>query len=518
MTDLRAFLRNTWRGLTSMRTALILLFLLAVASFPGALLPQRSLNAAKTEEYIQQHGWWGRTLDQLGFFEAFASPWFAAIYVLLFISLIGCLIPRTVEYARQMVAKPVLTPRNLARMPHHHQVETALPVDEVLSAARKRLRGWRIRVDEQQGTISAERGYLRETGNLVFHFALLGLLVAFGAGKMFGYEGQVILLANGSTFCNSAVLNYDSFRAGLRVDGTNLSPFCLRVNEFKATYQHNGQPIDFQSKMDYQIGDDLSGDRWQQADVAVNHPLRIVGDRVYLQGHGYAPTFEVTFPGGEQRSSTIQWRPGDQSTFLSEGTTKFPDPPGITDEHQRRERQLAITGLFAPTAQYNGAILTSVFPDLLKPAVAVDVYRGDLGQDSGRSQSIFEIDQVMVKSGKLNKVARKNLELGQDLTLDDGTKIKFAGVEQFVSLQVSHDPAQVYVLLFSVLMIGGIFFSLTIKRRRWWMRATPAGEGAAAGRTVVDVGGLARTDQAGYGEEFSRLTSDLVTELNKRGA
>jgi len=86
-----AFLRNTWRGLTSMRTALILLFLLALASLPVALLPQWSLNQSKTAGYIRAHPGWAPWLNRLGFFEVFASPWYSAIYLLLFISLIGCL-------------------------------------------------------------------------------------------------------------------------------------------------------------------------------------------------------------------------------------------------------------------------------------------------------------------------------------------------------------------------------------------------------------------------------------------
>jgi cytochrome c biogenesis protein len=69
----RALLRNTWRGLTSMRTALVLLFLLALAAMPGALLPQRSLNAPKVAEYIESHGWWGRLLERLQFYEVYSS-------------------------------------------------------------------------------------------------------------------------------------------------------------------------------------------------------------------------------------------------------------------------------------------------------------------------------------------------------------------------------------------------------------------------------------------------------------
>src|SRR4051812_35190625 len=214
MKNALAFLRNTWRGLTAMRTALTLLFLLALGALPGALLPQRALNSPKVDEFIAANGWWGRLLDKGQFFAVYGSFWFSAIYVLLFVSLVGCLLPRLWEYFNQMRAKPVLTPRNLARMPHHAQAHVELGVDEVITAARTRLKGWRtVEREEADGvrTISAERGYLRETGNLVFHFALLGLLVAFALGKMFGYEGQVIVQASGGQFCNSGVFNFDSF-------------------------------------------------------------------------------------------------------------------------------------------------------------------------------------------------------------------------------------------------------------------------------------------------------------------
>src|SRR5215213_2591735 len=84
---LAAVLRNGWRGLTSMRTALVLLFLLAVAALPGALLPQRSLNIRLVEAYLADHPQLGPLFDRLGFFDVFAAPWFAAIYLLLMVSL-----------------------------------------------------------------------------------------------------------------------------------------------------------------------------------------------------------------------------------------------------------------------------------------------------------------------------------------------------------------------------------------------------------------------------------------------
>jgi cytochrome c biogenesis protein len=509
-----AFLRNTWRGLTSMRTALVLLFLLAMAALPGALIPQRSLNQGEVDKYFAQYPTLAPILDKLQAFEVFGSVWFASIYVLLFVSLIGCLLPRCFEYYRQLRGKPVQTPRNLSRMPHHAEATVDGSVDDVISATHKRLRGWRRTEREEDGgvrSISAERGYLREMGNLIFHFALVGLLVGVAGGKLWGYEGQVIVMADGSEFCNSGTYNYDSFRAGLSVDGTRLSPFCVRVNGFQVDYLHTGQPDRFRADLQYQSGDDLRTDQWRPYPLELNHPLRTAGDRVYLTGNGYAPRFTVTFPNGQRRTGLVQWQPVDLTTMLSQGATKF-DPPGVTDEAERRRNQLAITGLFAPTASLDGAVMSSSFPDTLDPAAAVDVLRGDLGLDSGRGQSIFGVDQSMVQSGRLQRVARQNLRVGEQLRLDDGTVVHFDGVQRWVNLQVAHDPFQQWVLVFAIAIIAGLGASLSIKRRRVWVRVVPhPGEGdAAPARTVVEVGGLARTDQAGYGEEFTRLASDLL--------
>jgi cytochrome c biogenesis protein len=504
-----AVLRNGWRGLTSMRTALVLLFLLALGALPGALLPQRSLNRSLVDQYFADYPWLAPTLDRLGFFDVFAAPWFAAIYLLLMVSLIGCVLPRTVEHVRALRAAPVATPRNLERLPHHDVVTLDLPPDEAAARVRSRLRGWRVA--ENAGTFSAEKGYLREVGNLLFHLSLIGLLLGFAAGKLFGYEGQAIVLSGGGQFCNTGILNYDSFRAGLRVDGTDLTPFCLRVDGFEAQYLPNGQAESFRADLGYQTATDLEAgrtDEWRSYELQVNHPLRIDGNRVYLLGNGYAPRFTVTFPDGQQRTGEIQWRPVDMATLLSEGATKF-EPPGVTDDEQRRTSQLAITGLLAPTTS-GGQLVTSVFPDLRGPEVAIDVLRGDLGLDDGRGQSIFQVDMRKVESGELVRVARANLVPGQSVTLDDGTVVRFDGVQDWINIQVSHDPGQEAVLVFAVLLLVGLGLSLTIRRRRFWARITPSDDGT---RTVVELGGLARTDRAGYGEEFDRLVVELSGSL-----
>ena len=537
-----AFARNLWRRLTSMRTALVLLFLLALASLPGALLPQWSLNSSKTAQYILDHPTLGPLLDRLGLFAVFSSPWYAAIYLLLFTSLVGCLVPRCIEFIGQWRAKPVATPRNLGRLPHHAAVEVA---DQSPEQAAERIRnalrhkgfgGWRVVVrDEGQGvhSVSAERGYLREVGNLVFHFSLLGLLISVALGSLLGYAGSLIITA-GDGFCSSSPISYDNFRPGLLVDGTDMPPFCVTVTGFNAAYTPEGQATSFRADLKVQSGADTGTDAWQQTSLEVNQPLHISGQRLYLLGHGYSPTFTIAYPNGTTREYTAPFQPMD-SEFTSQGVIKVTDPPGATED-DLRQRQLAVVGIFAPSGVLVNGVLTSAYPDSLAPMVAVEVYRGDLGMETGKTQSVFAIDNDQVSNGLLVSQGQANLEPGQSMTLDDGTKITFTGAKPWVSLQTSYDPAQGWALVSAIFLVAGLLLSLTIRRRRVWYRIRPeesdgeGGDGAAVGstvdaggagvgdeaagsnggrprRTLIEVGGLARTDQAGYGEEFGSLVA-----------
>lgn len=509
--------RHAWRVLTSMRTALVLLFLLALAAIPGALLPQRSLNAQKVQRYIADRPVLGRWFDRLQLFDVFGSVWFTAVYVLLFVSLLGCVVPRVADHYRSVRTPPVRTPRNLSRLPHYWSTTSDMPAAEVVATAGARLRGWRVvtRADDGRAgavSLSAEKGYLREFGNLVFHLALVGLLVAVAVGKLCGYEGQVVVLADGGPgVCSSSPAAFDSFRAGNLIDGTGLTPLCVRVKDFRADYLPNGQAQMFTATIAYQSGADLAANSWRDTTIRVNHPLRVHGDRVYLQGHGYAPTFTVHYPDGRIRTETVQWRPDDATTFLSSGAVRFDPPRGMfATQAQRRANQIAVAGLFAPTALLQGGLLTSSYPALTQPAVAVDIYRGDTGLDTGRAQSLFALDPDMIRQGRLVKQLRVNLSVGQSATLSDGTRVSFDGAQQFANLQLSHDPAQPVVLGCAVTMMAGLLVSLLVKRRRVWIRAYPDVDEAGQRRTVVDMGGLARTDQAGWGEEFQRLRVRLL--------
>jgi cytochrome c biogenesis protein len=502
-TAVLAPVRMAWRRLTSMRTALLLLFLLAVAAVPGSLLPQRPLNSDKTSAYIASHGGWGRFLDRVGMFDVFGSVWFAAIYLLLFVSLIGCLIPRIRLHARASIRKPLPAPRNLERLPESGAFTTGSSPAEYAMAARRTLgRRWRVtRREEPSGalTLSAEKGYSRETGNLIFHIAVLSSLILIAAGRLYSYQGSRIVIAGpGNGFCNT-VSQYDSWQPGRFAAQGKISPapFCIdELTNFTADYSASGEPTKFAADVVYRR--DLDGAP-KRTRITVNHPLRLEGDRVYLIGHGFAPQITVRMPDGSVRHDTAAFVPTEASTLLSEGAFKEQGAPG-------KKQDVGVSGFFAPTPVDAGdGVISSASPQVRDPVLGVFVYQGDLNYN-GRPQSVYSLDTT-----KMTKLGAVNLSVGQTQTFANGVSVTFDGWLPWASMQVSHDPMQGYLLIAAVAMVLGLLGSLGVRRRRLWLRITPSADRADGSPTVVAVGGLARSDSGNFTTEFAGLLERLHT-------
>jgi cytochrome c biogenesis protein len=436
------------------------------------------------------------------------------VYLLLFISLVGCVLPRAAEHLRALRTPPPPAPRNLLRLPDSGRLDTPLEAAAALDAVEEELRVARYRVVRRDGAItdsagssgtvpelSAEKGYLKEAGNLLFHLSLVALLVALAGGRLWGYEGS-ILVTEGQGFCNT-FQQYDTYSAGPLVEGGDLSELCVDLEDFRAEYETDLTAASFRA--DIRFGG--PGEEGQARSIGVNDPLRAEGDRVYVTGHGYAPRFTVTTPTGRTFTDvSAPFLPTNQSTMASEGALKLPDLGADADS------QLAIQGLFAPTGVVRGGILDSTDPRPLAPQVAIIAYQGYLGLDSGRPQSVYAIDQEQIDRGALVEVDRGNLALGETLTLPDGTAITFTGYSPFAAMQLSHDPGQVWVLVAAIAVLVGLLAMLLLRRERVFARAAPAPTG---GGTVLTVGSLTRGGGES-GERFAELADELRAALAAR--
>jgi len=493
------WLRWLWRTLTSMRVALILLFLLALAAIPGSVFPQRATNPIDVKQYIAMNPSWGPVMDRVGLFDVFAAPWFAAVYLLLMVSLAGCVIPRVRSHWRAMRAAPPAAPSRLSRMPEYRTFETQVDAAGVLMEAQALLSSsrWRVASSTAEGWVAAEKGYLRETGNLLFHLSLLALLVAVGFGSMLGSKGQVIV-REGSTFSNT-LTQFDSFNPGRLYSPDKLPPFSVTLDDFHATYQETGMqrgaPREFAANVTVKSNPDAAP---QREVIGVNEPLSVDGTKVYLVGHGYAPTFTVTDSKGQVLlKDSVVFLPQD-GNFTSDGVIKLPD----TDP------QLGFTGVFLPTAAVDsvrGGF--SSFPAANDPRVFLSVWTGNLGLDSGVPQSVYRLD-----TSKMTRQGLKALAPGQTWTLPNGLgTLTFTGVTEYATFNINTDPGSGFALAAAALAIVGLSLSLFVRRRRIWVRVSDSPDGLS----VVEVGALARTEAPGLDSEIDAVTAELEQALER---
>ena len=497
--DVREMARWGWRQLTSMRTALILLLLLALAAIPGSVVPQRDVDSLKTTQWQAAHPKLTPVYEKLGLFSVYDSPWFSAIYILLMISLVGCFVPRTAVYWKAMRAAPPRAPRHLSRLPDHTTYSSDASAGEVLARARQLLDDRGYRVAEEDGAVSAERGYLREAGNLLFHVSVLVVLVGFAVGGLLGYRGGVILVV-GNGFSNN-LTQYDDFAPGSLFEPDEMEPFSFDIESFDVEWltegPAKGQARAFVSHLSYQ---ESPAAEVKEYDLKVNHPLSIGDTEVFLIGHGYAPVITVRDGNGDVAySGPTIFLPTDQ-TFRSFGVVKAPDA---------RPRQIGLEGEFYPTYAFteeSGPF--SIFGNAANPAISMLVYAGDLGMDTGEPQSIYSLDKTGVE--RVDKadgsMFRVDLAPGDEVTLPDGLgTVSFDGLERWNKVQISRTPGKFVALAGVVLALVGLLGSLFIRPRRIWVRSRRTGDG-----TVVEVAGLDRSGGGDVAAEIEEIVEALT--------
>jgi cytochrome c biogenesis protein len=498
----RGGLRFLWTQLTSMRTALILLFALALAAIPGSLVPQRRISPVRVTEFITEHPTLGPIYDKIGLFGVYSSPWFAAIYLLLFISLVGCIVPRIGGYAKALRARPPKTPRNLARLPAYAQAEIPDHHEGVLDRAAAALRRRHYRVDVNSDSVAAERGYLREAGNLVFHISLVFVLLGVAIAALFGFRGTSVVIV-GQGFSNN-LTQYDDFSAGARFNAADLAPFSVTVKDFAVRFEtgpvQRGAARLFQANVE--VTERPSAVPREEV-LEVNKPLHIRGATVHLIGHGYAPKVTVKDAEGNVAfSGPVVMLPQD-GNFTSVGAIKAPDA---------RPERLAFEAFFFPTAVLNDQGPHSIFPDALNPALFTNVWYGPPKVETGRPENVYALDTTglsQLKQGDGQPV-RIALKVGDGVKLPGGKgSIQLDGWVRWVKLQIGDTPGVPISLTALAFAVAGLCLSLFVRPRRVWIRV----RGREGGHRVVEVGGLDRADaRSGLTDDVAELAAELARE------
>jgi cytochrome c biogenesis protein len=240
----------------------------------------------------------------------------------------------------------------------------------------------------------------------------------------------------------------------------------------------------------------------------VNSPLKIGGSDVYLLGNGYAPTLTVkNAEGTTVFTDSVPFLPQD-ANLTSLGVVKITD--GLPE-------QLGMIGFFYPTQDVSstGAYFSS-FPEAEYPVVTLNVYEGDLGLDEGVPTSVYSLatDEMTQLTGGDTGVKSIELKPGETAQLPNGMgSVTLDGIKRFASFDIHRDPTQLWVLVFAILVLGGLLTSLFIPRRRVWVKLIENPDGTGV---TIEYAGLARGDDPRLDDAVAEIADKHIASLAPR--
>ena len=483
-----------WRSLRSMRTALVLLLLLALASVAGSLVPQVGVADARIAQTFRDHPLRAELYARFGLFDVYGSTWFTLIYVLLLVSLVTCLVPRTRATFRAIRTRPQPS-GDLDAMRHYAEVAVAAEPAAAIAGVRRLLRRRRwLRMNPADGApaIAADKGVLREAGSLVFHWAFLVLLLGVVWGRGTGFTGKAVIV-EGQTW-TEAHANFDgSLREG-SFFGEDHAGATVTVESFVASYRVTGQPKDFVTTAVVARAD---GSDRRRVDIRVNHPAR-VGHVKFLQfGYGWAPVLRVEQDGRAIFDGPVVCRQDAPPA----GVSPLQLPWDCVLKLTSLRPQVGVAFRLWPDSRALYAILGSGQPMpmlmVFDPVLTWTAFEGDLRAD--RVQAITSLDTAAMRP-----IGDGALGAGRTVTIRPGLTVSFPDLRRYTVLQVTRDRGTGVVLAAAILILGGLLLSLYGSRRRVFVTAEPAGAGS-----VLRVGGFAVQRPDEFEREFAALVADL---------
>lgn len=445
-------LEGLWHLLSSMRVALVLMLLLAVAGVVGSLVIQMppgiaasaEAQATWVNEVRPRYGFLTDPMNALGVFDIFNSVIFRALGAALTISLIACSVHRFPGMWRTSTKPRVdVGPSFFEHAPQHEAVVVRMTPAETRAAVQGVLRRHRYRVlvtEDDAVHIYADRFRWAPFAGLIGHLSLVVILAGAIIGATFGFRDPGFTLPEGENLAVAA-------EAGLTIE----------LIDFTDTYYvTTGAPSDFASQVILR----KDGEEITRHTIRVNDPLRYGATSFYQSFFGVAAVMKVLDATGAEiaaESVPLAWE--------VEGGRKG--------------------GTFTiPGTRYVGEVVGTAGnadPTILPGQMQVSLFEAATG--------VWIASQV-VDQGKPTSIG--------DLT------VTFERESQFTGLSIARDPGVVIVWIGSILLFVGFVIRFMVPHKRLWARITPGPRGGS----VVGVASLGTKDVVAN-SEFDTMVSDI---------
>jgi len=287
---------SVWQFFASVRLALVTLFLIAVTSIIGTLIPQKE----SFEWYAANFGpKTAQLFSVLDIPDMYNSWWFISLLFLLGFNLVICSIDRFPAVWRQVIADGLAVPaERIGKMSTRRNWTRNEPdsiTADTLSAALNKL-GWKTRQKSvDQGTIVfTQKGNWTRTGVYMVHASILVIFLGAIIGYLGGFKGSVTIP---ETMARDKIILYDT---GDIID----LGFSVRCNSFAIEFYPNGMPKEYTSSLTVLENDQ---EVFTQ-EIEVNSPLKHRGITFYQSSYEGYQDFVTTIT-----NSTT----GNSKTFIT---------------------------------------------------------------------------------------------------------------------------------------------------------------------------------------------------------
>lgn len=325
------FIRRPWFAfLSSMRFAVALLCILAIASIIGTVLQQNQPAA----DYVVKFGpFWSQIFHFLGLFDVYASAWFVLIMLFLVISTALCLWRNIPPFLREMRSFRINAKRqSLIAMKHSSLLQGKLAVE--VAERYLSVQGFQYKKAEREdGSIllAAKKGAMNKWGYIFAHLAIIVICIGglidsnllLKVGMMTGKIVPDTQSMYAKDFKPESIMgeNNPSFRGNVNIaEGQTADvvflnadkgvlvqdlPFSVKLNKFSVEYYNTGMPKDFASELE--VSNKRTGEVIHKT-IRVNHPLTIDGITIY----------QASFADGGSDLNFKVWNLADKSSRFTE--------------------------------------------------------------------------------------------------------------------------------------------------------------------------------------------------------
>jgi cytochrome c biogenesis protein len=441
------------RFLTSIRVAIILLIVLAVASILGTLIPQgRTL-----EEYTARYGSLSTLFIRLQLTELYRSIWYLGLLGLFALNIAVCTLDRLGPKLRRTFHPKIENdPKALVGMKIKDKIRLNVDLQAAKAAAATALKASHYRIR------------LKEDGDRRVH--LLGRKRMDGLfGSDFVHVGLLVIIAGG------IVTAFGGFRTNLNLNPGDIKDvpnagFAVRLDKFETEKYPDGSVKDWKSTLT--ILENGVPSRTQI--VEVNHPLVHRGFSFYQTAYGFnweAPDLE------------IRVLKKSDPTFAKIFRTPLNRREALGD----KEKTEILVTKFIPDfvlGENNAPETRSLEPN--NPAALIEGWRG--------GEKVFDgwVFAAYPDFTQMHGGAASDLKI----------ELRDFDAAQYSVLETAKDPGVPLIWLGCLLIMAGLF--LAFYRPTWEIRVTIE---TISGKTDLAAGGLATKSRDRFESEFTGLTT-----------